>query len=407
MAVVDFCDQSIATDPPKKDRTVGTDPIMESRGVGTEQYDLVNSMQACQHDPVPQTSHGVSHLGRGYGMVQSCGCCAAKGGTVAMANGSNAAKGRKKAKIHIKSKGRKVAPSPSVVKVHEEMVHSDCQVTTCDRAPLPSVVRVHEEMVHSDCQVTTCDRENVQGGGETDGFNQKVGKEGTKVVVREVQQCNVVVRVMVEGAAKGGTAVGDGDSARLPVDSIGLGIHAPLPSGADLVGTRAGPSQGDTRQLAKASQTEAAVDKGSTEETDVGTGLGTGTCPPCGVEGRQSKLGGAKDATTAASHHTRPATAGLAVGQPVLARWPDKGWYCYAQVLQHEGEDWCVLEAEGDTETVHSSDIVIPNDTVSCIFKVREYFFLRVSVQMTHDPPLGTEYSISLPSKLRRQLCSR
>ena len=117
-AVVEVCNQSVNTEPSKKDQGVGTDPMTESRGVETEWRDFVNSTPLCQQlmqDPNQGTACQTSHhmlpvmvKGDG-GRRQVCGSCGMQGGVdwmVPVAMDSLGTNKNRKAKIRIRSTGR-------------------------------------------------------------------------------------------------------------------------------------------------------------------------------------------------------------------------------------------------------------------------------------------------------------
>ena len=399
MAVVDVYDQSVNTESSKEDRVVGTDPITESRGVGTEWYDSVNSSQACQHCRQQALGSQTSHyapllassngrgIGRDSGTVQSCGSCVMNASRNLTMSGGCATKGGKKRKIRIKS-----LSSMSSRKANQVVPVDDCQVVVCDvknlqvnnnqqdgdqvrgsRAGDDQVVgsRAGDDQVRGnragDDQVRGSRSGDDQAGGSRAGDDQVRGSRAgddqvlvldhNKVMIAKrvedvTKECNMVDKCMVGVEASGETAISEHNSTHpgMRAPPATDGAEAWLPS---------------STPLAKATQTE---HKGTivgmeTEPLVVGQAPSACSC----VVGPSSKLDTARDTISTDSHHT----AALLVGQTVLARWPDRGWYYWARVLRcEEGGAWYLLEAEGDNETIHSSDIVIRNSPVPSSFKV-------------------------------------
>ena len=457
-ATVDVRDQSVNTEPPKEDRVVGTDPTTESRGVGTEMHDFVNSTPACQHrrqqkkpGPVHQTSHHVLPAmvvgkdGGGGGRGQACSSCGLHSGDERMVpmviddRGTNESGRAGKKKIRIRSSSGPTSggmrerqmvpvevPDGGVVLAGDGQSHQmDKGVGggwTVGTRTNSNRERVGKVRSGGQTQMTgggggggkVVTQKGGSGEGErvgkvrSGGQTQMTGGGGGKVVTQkggsgeEAHDANVVVEKMVANDVGGG-AIGSGQgNAERSKDSALFNTYTPCVAGEEVRSPVSG-------SLAKATQNKQNGVVVALEAKPPGAaGQQADACPT--VVGAPSKLDAAKDATTAPDgHHTHP-PGGLAVGQTVLARWPDRGWYHLAHILRSEqGGCWYLLESEDDTETIHCSDIVIPDGPSS--FKVN--ILPHCLMEVPHIPfpslliPLGAGYCVRMLPWIRRLLCPR
>ena len=370
MAVAEVRDQSVNTEPPKEDRVVGTNPMTESRGVGTEWHDFVNSTPACQQGARQQeqgtgcqTSHHVLPVVVGMGTgerSQACGSFGSHGGGDGMVpvHGSN--KSRKAKKIRIRSSigvpcgTRECEMVPVEEPDKGEVLASDGGCHQVDKG-------VGDEWTEGRRHGNN-DRAGVNKVGSGQTSVQKDGSSKELVVVKgKDSDVNTVVKGMVVDDMGGGTIDSAHGNAGLSKGTAHFDWCAPHVEEEEAQSCGSG-------SLAKASQNDHNGGVVAVEMEPPGAaGQQADTCP--GVVGPPpSKLDATED-TARDSHRTLPPCGLAAVGQMVLARWPDRGWYHYACVLRSEEEgSWYLLEREADTETIHRSDIVLPN--TSSYFKV-------------------------------------